>query len=80
MSPLLSRMGRRQEHATWTSLKRVLEAREASAYPADPSPDATLRHPRGCDNELVESWALLYPMFDPLSTGRTTHRPGGAPR
>jgi hypothetical protein len=45
MTPLLSWMGGRQEHATWTGLKRVLEAQEASAYPADPSPDATLRRP-----------------------------------
>lgn len=30
MSPMIGRMGRRQEQATWAGLKRRLEAREAS--------------------------------------------------
>lgn len=34
MTPLIARMGRRQEQTIWTSLKRVLEASENSPSPA----------------------------------------------
>ena len=34
MGPMITLMGRRQERTIWTSLKRVLEAPEASVTPA----------------------------------------------
>jgi hypothetical protein len=70
MTPLLSWRGRRQEHATWTGLKRVLKRERRQLILRGPVPGRHLEAARDCDSELVESWALLYPIFGPLITGR----------